>query len=188
MPLSDGAVTWAVSRRIYPDRLADFEMWITGISADALKFEGHLGVGVVRTPPEYTLIFRFDSYPHFQAWYHSSTRQQWLAQAAPLIEGAVHEQLASGLEFWFTPSTASQVSNFKAPAPYKMVLLTTAVLAPLSWLLHQLLDPLVQRWPSWLILIFFPFITVMLMTYLIMPRVSRWFGAWLYPKKPKIAQ
>ena len=56
-----GPVTISVARRVVPGREADYEEWLRGITADALRFPGHMGVNVLRPTSganEYVTIFR----------------------------------------------------------------------------------------------------------------------------------
>ena len=47
-----GPVTISISRQVIHGREAAYEEWVKGITAEALKFSGHMGVHVIRpTPP-----------------------------------------------------------------------------------------------------------------------------------------
>lgn len=62
-----GPVTVSIARRVVAGREADYEQWVKGITAAAVKFRGHMGVNVIRpgsASTEYVTIFRFDSYRH----------------------------------------------------------------------------------------------------------------------------
>ena len=45
-PDESGPVTISVARRVVPGRESDYEQWLKGITADALRFPGHMGVNV----------------------------------------------------------------------------------------------------------------------------------------------
>lgn len=41
-------VTMAVTARVNPGRSGQFEEWLHAVASDAMKFEGHMGVNVIR--------------------------------------------------------------------------------------------------------------------------------------------
>src|SRR5215831_18408202 len=72
-----GPVTVIVTRRARKGKSNEFEQWMDGILHAAMKFEGHMGVNVVRPLPpgrDYTIIFRFDTYSHLTQWENSPIR------------------------------------------------------------------------------------------------------------------
>ena len=44
----DGPITVIVSRTAKKGRIKEFEDWMDGIVHESLKFEGHLGVNIIR--------------------------------------------------------------------------------------------------------------------------------------------
>ena len=177
----DDPVTMVVSRRVRRGREADYERWIEGIIGAAREFEGHRGAEVIRPSatgdPEYVVVLKFDRYADLKRWARSDVRARWLERAEPLTRDT-NVQVVSGLEPWFTlpgqPRTA-------APARYKMALLTTAALYPLLLLAGIVLEPLLGGLPAPLSLLLSTTVLVLLMTYVIMPQVTRLFARWLYP-------
>ena len=61
----DGPITVIVTRIAKKGRTKEFEDWMDRIINESLKFEGHLGVNVIRpvehSRPEYVIIFRFNT-------------------------------------------------------------------------------------------------------------------------------
>ena len=174
-----GPVTISISRHIVPGREADYERWVQGITAEALKFPGHMGVNVIRpraSSREYVTIFRFDSYQHSRDWEESPVRAQWLARLEGVTEGRDEVNKATGLEFWFSlpelPSTH--------PSPHKMALVLLVVVFILVFAINLLLAPLIADWPMALRVFIGVFLQVMLMTYVVMPRVTLLLKGWLY--------
>jgi len=57
---------------------AQYEAWLKSITSAAQRFPGHRGVNIIR-PPEgsgrYTIVLRFDTLEHLQAWLGSETRR-----------------------------------------------------------------------------------------------------------------
>ena len=165
-----------------PGRDQGYEAWFHGITADARKFKGHLGVSTIRphhhAHPEYVVILKFDCYDNLKTWLESDVRREWIERLQPLIERPEDIQTLTGLETWFTLPNKSM----KAPPPrYKMALVTwLAVFVTIS-ILNRLLVPLLSRLPALLTSLMVTGLTVILLTYLIMPRLTQLFRKWLYP-------
>lgn len=174
-----GPVTISISRRVIPGKELEYEQWVQGITAEAVKFPGHMGVNVIRpTPPstEYVSIFRFDSYEHSRDWEESATRADWLAGLAGITEGEDAVEKATGLEFWFSLPELPAAH----PSPHKMALVLLVVVFVLVLAINFLLGPLLSGWPMAVRVFIGVFLQVMLMTYFVMPRVTRLLKPWLY--------
>lgn len=180
--ITDGPVTLSVTRRVRPGREADFEAWAAEGSRTASTFPGHLGVGVLRPtpggPPEYTLVVRFDRYANFKSWQESPERAAWLGRAFDLIEGEPREQVQPGMEFWFTPPASG---TLRQPPRWKMAALTVLALYPVNLGLNLLLGPLLDDLGLSARLLVLAVLIVVLMTYGVMPLVTRAFAGWLHP-------
>src|SRR5262245_4644253 len=77
-----GPVTCMVTRKARKGMINEFEEWIDGITHEAMKFEGHMGVDIIRpsdlSNPEYVIIFRFNKYQNLAKWETSQTRHEWI--------------------------------------------------------------------------------------------------------------
>ncbi|MBD2742840.1 antibiotic biosynthesis monooxygenase [Coleofasciculus sp. FACHB-1120] len=175
-------VTAIISHMVRPGREAGYEEWLHGIATAAHKFKGHLGVNVIRpcdqAHPEYVAIVRFDQYSNLKTWIESDIRREWLERLQPLIEKPETIQTLTGLETWFTlPNKPMQAR----PPRYKMALVTwLGVFLTLS-ILNRLLVPLLSEFPILLNQLISTGLTVVLLTYLVMPRLTQLFRKWLYP-------
>ena len=156
---------------------------LRAITPAAQRFPGHQGINIIR-PTEgtdcYTVVLRFDTLEHLQAWLASDTRRQLVAKVEPLLERGDHVDITTGLEFWFTPRAPAQ----RQPSPYKQFLLTLSALFPLTLVVPWLVRPLFQAMPvierpivSYVII---SAIIVGLMTNVIMPCYTRLVAGWLY--------
>jgi antibiotic biosynthesis monooxygenase (ABM) superfamily enzyme len=175
----DGPVTISIARRIIPGREAAYEKWVKGITAEALDFPGHMGVNVLRPTSksrEYITIFRYDSYEHMKAWEDSPNRSRWLAQLEGIIEGEARVHKGTGLEFWFS---LPELPN-SHPSPHKMAVVLLVVVFTLVMLLNYCLSPFTGDWPLWARVLASVFCQVMLMTYVVMPRVTLLLKNWLF--------
>ncbi|WP_187239325.1 hypothetical protein [Actinomadura sp. HBU206391] len=85
----------------------------------------------------------------------------------------------TGLETWFSLPGES----VPAPARWKMVIATFSAIYPLSLLFQGVIAPATQNWPLALRALVFPLVMVPLLTYAVMPNVSRLLRRWLYPAR-----
>jgi uncharacterized protein len=181
---AQGPVTTTVTRRIKPGHEAAYEAFLTGISGAASAFPGHLGIEVFRPTPgqggEYRSVYRFDSVAHLQGWLDSPERAAWLERAEAHVAGPMRTQVLTGLEAWFTLPSQPGVPP---PPPYKMALVTWATIFPLITGVVVATAPLLGSLPLVARLAVTTAVTVPLMTWLVMPRVTRLLHRWLYPDR-----
>jgi uncharacterized protein len=177
-----GPVTTTVTRRIKPGHEPLYEQFLEGIIAAASRFPGHLGAEVFRPQTAaagpYRIVYRFDSAAHLQAWLDSPEHAAWLERAEPHVIGLPQRQVLTGLEGWFTLPTQP---GLPPPPLYKMALVTWATIFPLITLVVVATAPLVGGWPLVARLAVTTGVTVPLMTWVVMPRVTRLLHRWLYP-------
>jgi antibiotic biosynthesis monooxygenase (ABM) superfamily enzyme len=193
-----GPITVIVTRIAKQGKIKEFEDWMDGIVHESLKFEGHLGVDVIRpveqSKPEYVIIFRFNTLNNLLKWERSQVRKEWLEKSKDVVEGEDKVQKLTGLEFWFTPSSAhltqGEANNNEArgqqanlPPRYKMAIVTTGIVFVLLNTLIPQIEQLTVPLPLVLSSLLGVIIMVFLMTYLIMPSVTRLLKPWLYKKK-----
>lgn len=179
----DTPVTIIVKRRPKPDRVDDFEKVMSATTRDAMTFEGHLGVNIIKpTFPSdyYRIVFKFDSMRNYLAWENSDIREQWLQRYAEV--GAVDQEveILSGLETWFTlPGGEALVP----PPKYKMMAIVWISIFPISVLNYYCLTPFLGAFPVIFRIAITSLILVCLMTYLVMPLMSKIFHRWLHCNK-----
>ncbi|CAN5593116.1 antibiotic biosynthesis monooxygenase [soil metagenome] len=180
----DPPVTGVASRRFEPGREGEFETWVSGILGAVQGFPGYLGSDVLRPSDskeddEYSIIYRFDHASNLKRWEESDERRRWLDKAEPLVREQTVRRL-TGLETWFTlPSRDGE----PAPPRYKMAIVTWLAVFPTVLIIFTLFGPLLNLLPTVLRTLLFTLTMVTLMTYLIMPRMTRLFSFWLYPKE-----
>ncbi|MBC7268971.1 MAG: antibiotic biosynthesis monooxygenase [Streptomyces sp.] len=172
-------VTTVLTWRVRPGRERAFEEWAHGITECAQEFPGNEGVAWLR--PEnghrYHVVLRFSDTHRLTTWLDSEQRAEWHAR----IEGIATEisserQSTTGLETWFgLPGT-----TVRPPPRWKMVLTTFLGAYPFTFLIQWLITPHTQDWPLPLRAAVFPILLLPLLTYLVMPGLSRALRQWLY--------
>lgn len=181
-------VTVIIRRRVRLGREAGYEAWLQRLQAEARVLPGYLGVTTQRPanngPREYVSAVRFDSLQSLQAFEVSEMRARHLAEVAPLVEGdAVWERL-TGLEFWFSAPPGTVVPQ---PSRPRMALVMIVVVFTLVLLIGSAVNtafaalPFDTPYPLRLLVTIG--IEVALMTYWLMPVLTRRLARWIYPSK-----
>jgi antibiotic biosynthesis monooxygenase (ABM) superfamily enzyme len=176
------SVTVLVTRRVRPGQEEAFTAWLRELADVAKHYSGHQGVTVIPPPAgaddrEYVIVFRFDSQAHLRVWQESDERRVMLERSKSMAEEPTLERQLTGLETWFAVP-GGQVRQ--APAPWKMWLLTSVAIYPLLTLLTIVLGPLLGNVPLPVRFAITTPILGALMTWLVMPRLSRLVSGWLY--------
>ena len=173
-------VTAVISHYIRPGRESGYEEWLQGISQVARQFEGHNGVTILRPQPgsraEYVIILRFNEYSNLCRWMRSPERQEWIARAKPLTEKPENVQVLTGLEALVSlPNTASP-----PPPKYKTAFVTWIGVFLCVSILGYFLAPYLAGLPYLLRQAIMTGLVVILLAYVVMPRLTRLFNKWLH--------
>jgi hypothetical protein len=171
-------VTVTVARRVAPGRDREFEKWLDGILGAAASFPGFLGGGALRPGrlgDDWHVVYRFASPAQLERWESSPQREQWLARGEALIDDTAVQRV-SGLETWFS------LPGRTAPAPprWKMALVTLVAIIPLVSLMNVFVLPQFAHWPVVARTVLFSGTLTGLMTWVVMPRLTRVFQRFLY--------
>ncbi|MDX2140699.1 MAG: antibiotic biosynthesis monooxygenase [Chloroflexota bacterium] len=176
---TNAPVTWIISRQCVAGKEADYERWIAGISSEMQHLPGYEGINVIRpgsSNDEYVLILRFDTYDHLRLWEQSDVRKTWLTKLEPLTRGETKTQVLTGMEYWFTLPN----QGMAMPPRYKMVLLSWLGLFPMSLVVSLFLQDILAIMVLPVRVAITNLFLLALMTYVVMPRLTRLFKRWLY--------
>ncbi len=187
MTMRHDPVTLIVRREVEPSHAVQYEAWLARLQATARHYPGYLGVHVQRPGPgqrEYTSFYRFADGEALRAWEQSAERLACMAETP--VEATVTAprfDRVEGLEFWFT---ASGQSTHGAPVKWRMAVLIIVVVYGLI----QILNPIVtlglgEDTPLRLRMLVTVIVEVILMTWFVMPTLTRWLQRWLYPPSPR---
>lgn len=174
--------TVVLSRRIRAGHEQAFADWLKGFDQAMAGFPGFMKGEVIPpvegAQPEWVFVYTFDSGVNLRNWLESDTRHQWLAKAEPYVESQGPAQLISGLEQLFglvPPSVAPPPPVWKVACSVMMGLL------PLTYLNMAVIGPAIKNWPLLPRGLFSATLMVVLMTWVVMPAVTRLLKPWLYP-------
>ena len=166
------------SRTAKPGKETAYEKWNEQLIKVSERQPGHISTSVVADGDRrYFTLQRFASRQALQSWLDSPLRHQRLAELDDLIEDSPEPTALTGMETWFR--LPGHVATGHAPR-WKMAIVTFIVIYCLVLVLSSLLLPHVQSWPLLLRNAVLPVLMVPLMTYVVMPRVTRWLRRWLY--------
>ncbi|MEM1366481.1 MAG: antibiotic biosynthesis monooxygenase [Cyanobacteria bacterium P01_H01_bin.15] len=174
-------MTAVITHRVRPGRQQGYEQWLMGIAAAARNCTGHLGVNILR-PQEsavltYVIVLQFDTCTHLDDWLKSEVRRTWIERVQPLIQEQESIQVLTGLEGWF--QLPSHFSN-SVPKRYKQALLVWVGVVGISLGISPLMMLLSGFLPWLVVLAIRGAISVLLLSYVVMPRLTRWFKRWLF--------
>jgi hypothetical protein len=176
------ATTVVLSRRIKSGQEDHFRAWVEGFHAVMATYPGHRSGQVVPpvegAQPEWVFVYTFDSPQNLRTWLESEDRRIWLAQAEPMVESQGPAQFISGLEhlFGLLPPTVAP-----PPPVWKVACSVMAGLFPITILNYRFLAPLLKPLPIVPRAFLGTVIVVALMTWVVMPGVTRLLKPWLYP-------
>ena len=183
MPLTDPGVhvTAVITHRVRPGRESGHDEWIKGIAADARGFDGYLGAHILRPQlglsSDHVIVVEFATGAQLDAWMQSETRKAWIERVQPLILEPESVKVLTGLEPWF--QLPGQPSH-GAPKRYKQALLVWVAVAAISLLVTPHVAALLTFLPMVLRVLLNAGITVLLLTYWVMPFLTRCCRHWLF--------
>ncbi len=182
---TNGPVHVAITRRIKPGREAEFQEAVREFFKTSFSQIGVHGASMLVPTPgstssEYGILRTFANEEARDAFYASPVYQTWKERIAPLTEGEPQHRQLHGLEAWFrSPKTP--------PPRWKMAAATFLGVFPVAMVLNLALGPLIRSWPFLISNAVFNVCVVALLTWVVMPFVTRLFHGWLNPQ-PQLTQ
>ena len=177
-------ITVIISRRVKPEMVKEFESLTSEMTERASRFPGYLGTTLFKPSssidPEYRIMFKFQDMNSLQEWEGSSQRAEILEKIEDLLITTSEREQVSGLITWFTlPST----NPITPPPRYKMTLISWLALYPAVTLVFVIFGDLLAKVPLLLRTMIVTIVVMALMSYVLMPRMTKWFAFWLFPRQ-----
>jgi len=169
----------AITRRVRAGCEAEFQQALRDFFQTSFAHGGVLGASMLIPPPgsdsrEYGILRTFANEKERDAFYGSPLFKAWDERARTMTEGEpVYRQL-HGLEAWFR-------SPHTPPPRWKMAVVTLLGVYPVSLLIGVVLSPALKKLPLALNLFVVSAIIVGLLTWVVMPFVTRLLHGWLNP-------
>ena len=171
----------AIIRRVKPGRERDFERELLAFAQCSLVESGTRGVHLIYPsspsgPNEYGILRTFVSDSDRTVFYKSVLYREWLITIESLVDGEPKYRELHGLEAWFrNPSSGG-------PPLWKMAIATYLGVVPVIMFLSLTLGRLIQNWNFVLNNIVFNAFVVALLTWVVMPVITRTLRGWLQPQ------
>jgi uncharacterized protein len=169
----------AITRRVRPGCEAEFQNALREFLQTSFAHGGVQGASMLTPPPgsdsrEFGILRTFADEQERDTFYKSEMFKTWEERARTLTEGEpVYRQL-HGLEAWFR-------SPQRPPPRWKMAVATLLGVYPVSLLIGVVLSPTLKQLPLVLNLFVVSAIIVGLLTWVVMPLVTRLLHGWLNP-------
>ena len=170
----------AITRRVKPGCEAEFQQGLQEFFQTSFAHGGVQGASMLTPTPgsdsrEYGILRTFASETERDAFYESPMFKAWEERARTLTEGEpVYRQL-HGLEAWFR-------SPGNPPPKWKMAVATFIGVFPLAMILNLTLGPVISEWPFVPRNAAFNAFVVALLSWAVMPGVTRLLHGWLQPQ------
>jgi len=173
----------AITRRVRPGCEAEFQAALRDFFQASFAHGGVLGATMIVPPPgsgsrEFGILRSFADEQERDTFYASPLFQAWEKQCEPLTESHswTHRPL-HGLEAWFR-------SPHSPPPKWKMAVATFLGVFPLAMVLNLTLGPVIREWHFVLRNVVFNAFVVTLLSWGVMPVVTRLLRGWLQPRSP----
>lgn len=179
-------VTVSITRHVEPALADQMVAWIRAGFTLAERFPGFLGAGWVRPgthSDEWHCLYRFESAESLARWEASHQREWWLGSAQGLV-GDVRKELRTGIEGWFDEPREHDVQDLRplpaAPPRWKQAVMIWFAFFPLSLVITLSLAGLLPDLHPALRVLVSTIVMTPVMTYLVLPRLTRALDWWLH--------
>ena len=168
----------AITRRIKPGCEQEFQAALKEFFARSLTHSGVQGAAMLVPPPgssstEYGILRSFAGIAERDAFYASPLYLDWKKRVAPLVDGEPEARELHGLEAFFRQDSRA------LPPKWKMAIATYLGVVPVIMTLARTLGPLIRSWNFVLYNLLFNACVVVLLTWVVMPLITRGLHTWL---------
>ena len=180
---SSGPVSAMISCRVPPGSEEKFRAWQARLEEEERRFPGYLGTEVFAprqgVTQDWSVLFRFDSDEHLEAWLQSEPRQRLLRETEEAFRHFDLRKVGSSFAGWF-PSSDS-------PPDWKQAMVVLLGIYPIVALITLYLLPLEKGLPLAVGVFLNNTISTIVLTWPTIMLLNKAFAWWLYPKKPGTA-
>lgn len=173
-------VAMVFTHRVAKDKVGDYLAWRRKVIAAQAHYPGYLATEFFRPhgtfQNEWVDVVRYSSVDDLNRWMESEERNALLKELDPIVE-SMHAHPVTGLESWFALNRKPG-ATVSGPPPWKQALAVLFALYPTVMVL-SFLNPLWRNLSLAEAMLIGNFLSVGLLTYLVMPRVSQFLSFWL---------
>ncbi len=184
-----GPVSLVVETRVSSDQAASFRAWQAEMDAAEKRFPGFLDSQLLEPIPGlaegWTIVVRFDTVEHMDAWIKSDERRQLMERVNPEMHGKL-QRVVSSFDGWF-PLTVP--AGTPPPPDWKQALTVLTAIYPLVMLLTLYLGPHLKALGlSFATQIFVSnILSTALLSWVVMPPLNRLLKPWLFSSRIDLA-
>ncbi|MFI1357071.1 antibiotic biosynthesis monooxygenase [Streptomyces sp. NPDC020898] len=177
-------VTVTVAYHVIPGRETEFHSWGWALLRASAREPGFLGGGVlVDGEADWHVVYRFDSDSSALAWENSVTWAQWAAKAEGLA-GETGRRRVQGSKTWFdaqTDAPAAAPAPPRPPSKWKLWFVNMSAVFPPVLIFNLTVLPYLGGLNPLIRTLLLCLSVTALVTWILMPRLQRFFKKWLYP-------
>lgn len=175
----------AIVRRVRPGNEADFQQALREFIQVSFTHEGVIGAGMIVPPSgpgarDYGILRTFASQQERDSFYESALYQEWNERCKAMTEGEPEYRQLTGLEAWFRNPQSEQ------PPVWKMAVATYLGVLPVVMFLALTLGRLIRSWNFVANNIVFNAFVVALLTWVVMPAITKVLDRWLHGEYRKM--
>lgn len=171
-------VAMVFTHRVADEKVRDYLAWRRKAIAAQAHYPGYLATEFFEPHgkmDEWVDVVRYDSLKDLEHWMESKERRDLLEELDSIVESR-HAHRVTGLEGWFAMNRPGETAA--GPPSWKQALAVLFALYPTVMAL-TFLNPLWQSQSLSVRMLFGNILSVALLTWLVMPAVSRLLGFWL---------
>ena len=176
---SEPPVAMVFTHRVAPGKVQDYLAWRRRAIAAQAHYPGYLATEFFEPhgpSEEWVDIVRYDSVRALTEWMESKERQKLLAELGTIVD-SMHAHRVTGLEGWFAVNRGPDEA-VSAPPSWKQALAVLFALYPTVMVLTYL-NPLMRNLSLPVQMLIGNILSVALLTWAVMPQVTRLLGFWL---------
>ncbi|MCF1597950.1 antibiotic biosynthesis monooxygenase [Streptomyces muensis] len=178
--MTSNPVTVTVAFRVMPGREEEFHSWGWALLGASAREPGFMGGGVlVDGEAEWHVIYRFASEGAALAWENSTSRARLDARAEVFAREAGRRRVR-GSKMWFERQTATPAPP-APPSKWKLWFVNMSAVFPPVLLFNLIVLPYLGGLNALFRTLLLCLCVTALVTWILMPRLQRFFRKWLYP-------
>ena len=177
-PSPHDMVTEIITVSVKPGMEEAYHAWVDRIRQMEARFPGYQGLQLQPPIPglqdDWVSLLRFDTSEHLNAWLESDARRAALQEVEPFIDQR-EQQVATAFSGWFTFGDVPG----QMPPNWKQAMIVMLILFPVVMLELLYLSPLLQSLNLALATFISNLLSVVALTWALVPWANRAFGWWL---------